>query len=90
MFVILGYIVVCSTIFGGYALAGGHLGGLWQPLEVLMIFGGALGAFVVGNDTKSLKATIKALPSIFKGSKYNKALYLDLLALMYEILTKIR
>lgn len=90
MFVIIGYIVVCGTIFGGYALAGGHLGGLWQPLEVLMIFGGALGAFIVGNDTKALKATIKALPTIFKGSKYNKALYLDLLALMYEILTKIR
>ncbi|MGJ8620584.1 MAG: flagellar motor stator protein MotA [Methylophilaceae bacterium] len=90
MFVIIGYIVVCGTIFGGYALAGGHLGGLWQPLEVLMIFGGALGAFIVGNDTKALKATVKALPSIFKGSKYTKALYLDLLALMYEILTKIR
>jgi chemotaxis protein MotA len=90
MFVIIGYIVVCGTIFGGYALAGGHLGGLWQPLEVLMIFGGALGAFIVGNDTKALKATMKALPTIFKGSKYNKALYLDLLALMYEILTKIR
>jgi chemotaxis protein MotA len=90
MFVIIGYIVVCGTIFGGYALAGGHLGGLWQPLEVLMIFGGALGAFIVGNDTKALKATLKALPTLFKGSKYNKALYLDLLALMYEILTKIR
>lgn len=90
MFVIIGYIVVCGTIFGGYALAGGHLGGLWQPLEVLMIFGGALGAFIVGNDTKALKATLKALPSLFKGSKYNKALYLDLLSLMYEILTKIR
>ncbi len=90
MFVIIGYIVVCSTIFGGYAMAGGHLGGLWQPLEVLMIFGGALGAFIVANDTKALKATLKALPSLFKGSKYNKALYLDLLALLYEILTKIR
>lgn len=90
MLVIIGYIVVCSTIFGGYALAGGHLGGLWQPLEVLMIFGGALGAFVVGNDAKALKSTIKAMPSLLKGSKYNKALYMDLLALMYEILTKIR
>jgi chemotaxis protein MotA len=90
MFVIIGYIVVCSTIFGGYALAGGHLGGLWQPLEVLMIFGGALGAFIVGNDSKALKATLKSLPTLFKGSKFNKALYLDLLSLLYEILTKIR
>jgi chemotaxis protein MotA len=90
MFVIIGYVVICGTIFGGYAMAGGHLGGLWQPLEVLMIFGGALGSFVVGNDAKALKATAKALPSIFKGSKFNKVLYLDLLALLFEILSKIR
>ncbi len=90
MFVIIGYIVVCGTVFGGYALAGGHLGALWQPLEVLMIFGGAFGAFIVGNDSKAIKATLKALPSVFKGSKYTKALYMDLLALLFEILTKIR
>ena len=90
MFIIIGYIVICGAVFGGYAAAGGHLGGLWQPLEVVMIFGGALGAFVVGNDIKALKATVKALPGLFKGSKYTKALYLDLLALLFEILTKIR
>lgn len=90
MFVIIGYVVICGTIFGGYAMAGGHLGGLWQPLEVLMIFGGALGAFIVGNDNKAIKATTKALPSLFKGSKFTKALYMDLLALLFEILGKIR
>ncbi len=90
MFVIIGYVVICGTIFGGYAMAGGHLGGLWQPLEVLMIFGGAIGAFVVGNDNKAIKATMKALPSVFKGSKFTKAMYMELLALLYEILSKIR
>ena len=90
MFVLIGYAVVCGMIFGDYALAGGHLGALWQPLEVMMIFGGAFGAFIVGNDSKAIKATIKALPTLFKGSKYNKKLYMDLLALLYEILNKIR
>ncbi len=90
MFVAIGYLIVCGTIFGGYALAGGHLGALWQPLELLMIFGGAVGAFVVGNDSKAIKATLQALPTLFKGSKYNKALYMDLLALLFEILAKIR
>ena len=90
MFIIIGYVVICGAVFGGYAMAGGHLGGLWQPLEVVMIFGGALGAFVVGNDSKAIKATVKALPGLFKGSKFNKALYMDLLALLFEILTKIR
>jgi chemotaxis protein MotA len=90
MFVIIGYLVVLGAVFGGYALAGGHLGALWQPLEVLMIGGGALGAFIVGNNTKALKATFKALPTVFKGSKFSKSLYMDLLALLYEILNKIR
>lgn len=90
MFVLIGYVVVCGMIFGSYALAGGHLGALWQPLEVMMIFGGALGAFIVGNDSKAIKATLKAIPTLFKGSKYSKQLYMDLLALLFEILTKIR
>jgi len=88
--VIIGYIVVLGAVFGGYAMAGGHLGALWQPLELVMIFGGALGAFIVGNDGKAIKATLKALPTLLKGSKVNKALYMDLLALLFEILTKIR
>lgn len=90
MLVIVGYVLVMGAVFGGYALAGGHLGGLMQPLELLMIFGGAFGAFVVGNDMKSIKSTLKALPTLFKGSKYNKALYMDLLALLFELLAKIR
>ncbi len=90
MFVIIGYLVVLGSIFGGYALAGGHLGALWQPLEVLMIGGGALGAFVVGNNAKALKATFKAIPSTLKGSRFTKSLYMDLLSLLYEILGKIR
>lgn len=90
MLIIIGYIVICGAVFGGYTMAGGHLGGLWQPMELVMIFGGALGAFVVGNDIKAIKATAKSLPGLFKGSKFTKALYMDLLALLYEILTKIR
>jgi chemotaxis protein MotA len=90
MLIIVGYIVILASVFGGYAAAGGHLGGLWQPLEVVMIFGGALGAFVVGNDIKAVKATAGMLPKLFKGSHVNKALYMDLLALLFEILTKIR
>jgi chemotaxis protein MotA len=79
-----------ASVFGGFALAGGHMAALFQPLELLMIGGGAGGAFLVGNNSKAIKATLKALPTIFKGSKYNKTLYMDMLALLYELLTKIR
>src|SRR5690606_24332511 len=78
MLILIGYAIVVGSIFGGYALAGGHLGAMYQPLELLMIGGGAFGAFVVGNPLKTLKATAKALPSVLKGSKYTKALYMEL------------
>ncbi len=90
MLVIVGYIVVVVSVFGGFALAGGHMAALFQPVELLMIGGGAGGAFLVGNNSKAVKATLKALPTVLKGSKYTRALYMDMMALLYELLTKIR
>lgn len=90
MLVIIGYLVVSASVFGGFALAGGHLAALLQPIELLMIGGAAAGAFLVGNSGKAIKATLKALPTVLKGSKYSKALYLELFALLYEVLAKVR
>ncbi len=90
MFVILGYLVVIGSVLGGYMLAGGHLHSLMQPLELLMIGGGALGAFVVSNSQKTLKATASALPGILASSKFTKARYMELMALLYDILSKAR
>ncbi len=90
MFVIIGYVVVLGSVFGGFAMAGGHLAALFQPLELLMIGGGALGAFFVGNTPKAVKATVKGLPLVFKGAKYTKDTYMELMALLYELLGKIR
>jgi len=90
MLVIVGYIIVAASVFGGFAMAGGHLAALLQPIELLMIGGAALGAFFVGNSMKVVKATLKALPSVLKGSKYSKDTYMELMALMYELLGKVR
>ncbi len=90
MFVIVGYLVVAAAVFGGFALAGGHLAALLQPIELLMIGGGAAGAFFVGNSPKAVKATLKAFPTVFKGSKYSKDVYMELMALLYELLGKMR
>lgn len=90
MLVIVGYLVVMGSIFGGFAMAGGHLGALWQPLELLMIFGGATGAFFVGNNMVTIKSTIKDIPTVLRGSKYSKDAYMQLMALLYELLTKVR
>ncbi len=90
MLVIVGYIVILGAVFGGFALAGGHLGSLLQPVELLMIFGSAAGAFLVSNPNKVIVATLKALPSLMRGSRYNKMHYLETLSLLNDILAKVR
>jgi chemotaxis protein MotA len=78
-----------ASAVGTYAVHG-SLAALWMPLEYVAIFGLALGGFVAGNGIKTIKATLAALPSVFKGSHLNKALYMDLLAMLFEILAKVR
>ncbi|MEF9943970.1 MAG: motility-associated protein, partial [Burkholderiaceae bacterium] len=90
MYVIVGYIVVLAAVLGGYALAGGAFHVIWQPIELLIIGGAAAGAFMVGNSPKTIRATIKALPTLLQTSKYTKARSLALMALLYDVLSKIR
>lgn len=89
MLVIVGYLIVMGSVFGGYALMGGHLGVLYQPMELLIIGGAAVGSFVAGNDSKTLHATVKVLPKLVLNSKkHDKTLYMELLALLYVLLAK--
>jgi chemotaxis protein MotA len=90
LLVILGYVVVSLSVFGGFALAGGHLAALLQPVELLMIGGAATGAFMVGNNNKAIKATMAALPTLFKGSRHTKDLYMEMMSLLFDILSKVR
>ncbi len=92
MFVIIGYLVTMGCIFGGYIAHGGNIGVILHalPNEMLVIGGGAVGAFLVNNQPKVLKATAKAIPASLKGSKYTKARYMELMALLYDILQKAR
>lgn len=90
MLIIIGSIIVLGCVAGGFVLSHGNLASLWQPYELLVIGGAALGAFVTSNPAPVLKAVFKNVITVLKGSKYKKALYLDLLSLMYDILQKSR
>ncbi len=92
MLVIIGYIVAMACIFGVYIFHGGNIGVILTalPFELVTILGAALGAFVVNNQPKVLKATIKLIPQALKSSKYTKTRYLELMALLYDILQKAR
>ncbi|AVP56858.1 flagellar motor stator protein MotA [Pulveribacter suum] len=92
MFVILGYLITFGCVFGVFIAHGGNINVLLEalPFEMITIGGAALGAFIVNNQPKVLKATFASLPQALKGNKYTKARYMELLAMLYEILQKAR
>ena len=92
MFVLIGYAIAFGCIFGAYIIHGGNIQVILHavPTEMMAIAGGALGAFVVTNQPRVLKATIAALPKLLKASKYTKARYMEMMALLYDILQKAR
>ena len=92
MFVIVGWLVVLGCVFGVFIAHGGNIEVILHalPFEMLTIGGATAGAFLANNQMKVIKATMKGLGSCFKGSKYSKARYMDLMALMYDILQKAR
>ncbi|KFZ30922.1 flagellar motor protein MotA [Pseudidiomarina salinarum] len=90
MLIPLGFLIVLFSVFGGFALAGGSLGPLFQPLEFLIIGGAGLGAFIAANNGKAIKATMKSLKKFKASSKYDNDTYLELLAVIYKLLNKMR
>ncbi|WP_018953880.1 flagellar motor stator protein MotA [Thioalkalivibrio sulfidiphilus] len=90
MNLILGAIIVVVAVFGGFVAHGGQLLAIWQPYEVVIICGAALGAFVISNSMKTIIKVFKGIPALMGGPKYKKSHYLDLLALLYDLFTKAR
>lgn len=92
MFVIIGWLVALGCVFGVYIVHGGNIGVILKalPFEMITIFGAAIGAFLANNQMKVVKSVVKGLGLCFKGSKFSKARYMELLALLYDILQKAR
>jgi len=88
--IFLGFLIVTFSVFGGFSLSGGHLGPLYQPMEVLIIVGAAVGAFIAGNNGKAIKATLRAVSRFRRSGKYDRDICMDLMALQYKLLSKMR
>ena len=74
MFAIIGYVIAFGCVFGVYILHGGNVDVLAKalPFEMATIGVSALGAFLVSNPPKVLKATIAAVAAAFKGGNRTK------------------
>ncbi|HMM13424.1 MAG TPA: flagellar motor stator protein MotA [Parvibaculum sp.] len=85
MRLIVGTLVVLLSVFGGYAAMGAHLAVLFQPFEALIILGSAVGAYVIGNPPAVLKKIGSTFKTLFRGPRYDKAAYLELLGLQFTL-----
>jgi chemotaxis protein MotA len=81
----LGIIVVIASVIGGYLAMGGHIEVLIQPFEAVIILGAAMGAYIIGNTGPVLKQSIGVFGTLVRGSRYNKASYVELLGLQYSL-----
>lgn len=85
MFFIIGFLVVIGSVLGGY-MPHGDVRVLWQPLEVLIILGSAIGGFIISNPKSVILSTGKHFGRVLKGGEpFSKADYVELLTLQFAI-----
>lgn len=84
----VGIVVIFVMVFGGYMLAGGKLGIILKslPFEMIMIGGAAAGAFMLSNDSGTVKQSIRDVKRVFSGPRWKPADYRDLLCLLFELI----
>lgn len=87
MLSLIGIILVLVTVFGGFILAGGSIGVILHalPHEIIVIGGAVAGSFIIANKGDVAKGAMKDLGKCFKGSKWSKTDYIELLTLMFLI-----
>lgn len=81
----VGAIVVICCVFGGFLAAGGHLHVIWQPFEVLIIGGAALGGFIIANPMGTIKMAVSKAIHAMLGKPPSKKEYLELLQMLFQL-----
>ncbi|MEK6773747.1 MAG: flagellar motor stator protein MotA [Bdellovibrionota bacterium] len=83
----VGILVVFATVFGGFIIAGGHMTIIFKaaPIEMLIIGGAALGAYLIANPMKIIKAGIQLSIKSLTSKGPQKKDYLELLQLLFQL-----
>lgn len=88
MFGFVGIAMTFVMVFGGYMLAGGKLAVITYalPFELMIIGGAAVGAYLLSNDTGTLKHTLGGIRRAFAGPRWVPDDHRDVLCLLYQLL----
>jgi chemotaxis protein MotA len=89
MFQIIGVVLLFAMVFGSDVMSGGNLGVIIgaAPFELMCILGAGVASFMTANSMTVIKGTGGGLGKVFKGPKWKKVDYADLLSLLF-LLTK--
>lgn len=85
MFQIIGVVLVFVCVFVTYAVIGGKLSALWVPGEYVIIAGTGFAAMMIANPKRAFIGGVKGIGKAFKGAKYKKQDYLELLSMQYQV-----
>jgi chemotaxis protein MotA len=86
---IIGTVVVIGSVLGGY-LPHGSIGILIQPLELVIICGATIGAWIISTPGWALKKGVAGALGLMKPSPYDKEAFQQLLGLMFKLFNKAR
>jgi len=90
MSTIVGLVMVFGLVALGFWMSDGPFGVLWQPAELVVIFGSAAGSLTVSAPGKVMSRVKHAFSMAFKISVPKTDDYLDLLKLLYQVFTIVR
>jgi chemotaxis protein MotA len=82
---VVGIIVVLICVFGGFLGAGGHIHVIFQPFEVIIIGGAALGGFIIANPMSTIKMVVSKVIHALLGGGPSKTDYVELLQLLFQL-----
>jgi chemotaxis protein MotA len=86
MLFIIGAVFVIACVLGGYVMHHGNLAVLWQPSEVIIIIGAAVGAFIIANPMHVIKAVGSTMGVVVSGSIFQKKeAFIQLVGFFFEL-----
>jgi chemotaxis protein MotA len=76
---------VFAAVLAGFVLEEGNLWVLFQPAELLIVGGAAVGIVLVANPPSTIVTTIRAAAGVFRRREYSRGQYIELLRMLYEL-----
>ena len=90
MSVLIGLLIAVGSLIGGFAAMGGHVAVLWQPWELVIILGTAIGTYFVANPMKTVTDTGAAVMEAMRNTTPSQAHYFEVLGVLYALMRELR